>query len=50
MKIIELQLRLDQGDRERMAAEELWNSQKQNYEQVQSYVVDELSHYYPGFA
>ncbi|CAI8048328.1 Unconventional myosin-Va [Geodia barretti] len=34
IKIIELQLRLDEGERERMAAQDLWNNQKVNYEQV----------------
>ena len=34
-KIIELQLRLVEGERERQAAQELWNLQKRNYEEVQ---------------
>ena len=34
IKIIELQLRLDEGERERMAAQDIWNNQKINYEQV----------------
>ena len=34
MKIIELQLRLDEGERQRMAAQDLWNNEKINYEQV----------------
>ena len=34
MKIIELQLRLDEGERQRMAEQELWNTQKHTYEEV----------------
>ena len=34
MKIIELQLKLDEGERERQAALNNWNTQKHNYETV----------------
>ena len=34
MKIIELQLKLDEGERERQAALNNWNTQKHNYEKV----------------
>ena len=39
MKIIELQLRLDKGERERMAAQDVWNNQKMNYQQVYIHTV-----------